>query len=236
MTHGRHVDAELIVDELETRVLDDGIQLEPLSPSKALDVTGRGDVSYGLVWRTMWYDYRSRSLVGISLMASQAFLYNAIFFTDGTVLTKYYGVATQETGYYLLPFALGNFLGPLILGKFFDTIGRRKMLTFTYCLSGVLMMLSAPLFLADLLSAISQTAIWCAIFFFASAGASAAYLTVSEIFPLELRAQAISFFFAIPLLVFGVPAPGVFAALVEGNASHLPLTVGYLVAGPSSHP
>jgi MFS family permease len=230
MTHGRQVEAERIVDHIETRVRADGIKLEPVRESRALDVTGRGNVSYLQIAKTMLRDYPSRSFLGFSLMVAQAFLYNAIFFSNGEVLVDVYHIDIQDTGYFLVPFAAGNLLGPLVLGKLFDTIGRRKMITFTYCISGVLMVISATLFLANQLDATSQTAIWCVTFFFASAGASSAYLTVSEIFPLELRAQAISFFFAISQLLGGVAAPWIFAHLVNGD-NHGPLTVGYYAAG-----
>ncbi|MGB6164975.1 MAG: MFS transporter [Pseudonocardiaceae bacterium] len=229
MTHVRQAEAEHIVDEIGTRVRADGIELESMPKSKGLPVTGRGNVSYLQIAKTMLRDYPSRSFLGFSVMVSQAVLYNSIFFISGLVLVQLYNVKIQETGYYLVPFAAGNLLGPLVLGKLFDTIGRRKMITFTYCVSGVLMAISAQLFSTNLLTAITQTAIWCVIFFFASAGASAAYLTVSEIFPLELRAQAISFFFAISQLAGDVAAPPVFALLVVSGVS--PLTVGYYAAG-----
>ncbi|MGH3830071.1 MAG: MFS transporter [Pseudonocardiaceae bacterium] len=229
MTQGRQVEAERIVDEIETRVRADGIELESIPKGKELPVTGRGNVPYRQIAKTMLRDYPSRSFLGFSLMAPQAFLYNSIFFTSGLILVQFYKIEIQNTSYYLIPFALGNLLGPLVLGKLFDTIGRRKMLTFTYCVSGVLMTISALLFSANLLTATTQTAIWCAIFFFASTGASAAYLTVSEIFPLELRAQAISFFFAISQLVGGVAAPLVFTYLVSGGRNLL--TIGYYAAG-----
>lgn len=228
MTHGRQVEAERIVDEIETRMRADGIELEPIPQDRELPVTGRGNVSYLQIATTLLRDYRSRSILGFSLLVSQAALYNSIYFTINGILAGRYGVEEYRTSLYLIPFAVGNLLGPLVLGKFFDTIGRRKMITFTYCVSGIVMSISALLLYADLLDGITQTAFWCAIFFFASAGASAAYLTVSEIFPLELRAQGISFFFATSQLLGGVAAPLVFESLIE-NVNHL--TVGYCAAG-----
>ena len=130
-------------------------------------------------------------------MISQSFLYNAIFFTYTLVLTKFYGVRAQSAPWFLIAFAAGNLIGPLVLGQFFDTLGRKKMISGTYILSGALLAITAFLFSAGVLDAVTQTIAWCVIFFFASAGASAAYLTVSEIFPLEVRAQAIAVFFAI---------------------------------------
>jgi MFS family permease len=163
------------------------------------------------------------------MMVTQAFLYNAIFFTSGLVLAKFYHVPSDQVGLYLFPFAVGNLAGPFILGPLFDTVGRRKMIMTTYVVSGILLAISGWLFDQGVLDATTQTIAWCVIFFFASAGASSAYLTVSEIFPLELRAQAISFFFAISQLAGGVAAPSLFGALIGTAASRGPLTVGYYV-------
>jgi len=231
MTHGRQVDAELVVGEIEAQVWSDGVELQPIPESKALAITGRGKVSYRQFWRTMWIEYPRRSIVSLSLMISQAFLYNAIFFTNGQVLVDFYHIKIQDTGYYLIPFAVANLLGPLALGKKYDIIGRRKMIALAYGVSGALMVLSAPLSFAHLLNATSQTVLWCVTFFFASAGTSAAYLTVSEIFPLELRALAFASFFALSLLVGGVPAPLIYEHFVTGSTSHLALAIGYGVAG-----
>jgi MFS family permease len=171
--------------------------------------------------------YPSRSFLGFSMMVTQAFLYNAIFFTSGLVLAKFYNVPSDQLGLYFFPFALGNLAGPLILGRLFDTLGRRLMIASTYGGSAILLAISGWLFNQGLLDAGTQTAMWCVVFFFASAGASAAYLTVSEIFPLELRAQAIAFFFAISQLAGGVAAPTIFGALIGDATSRGPLTVGY---------
>jgi MFS family permease len=192
-------------------------------------VTGRGIVSYVQIARTMLREYPSRSFLGFSMMVTQAFLYNAIFFTYALVLTNFYHIPSDLIGIYFFPFALGNLLGPLTIGHLFDTIGRRKMIMFTYCVSAILLAISAALFNAGLLTAVSQTIFWCLIFFLASAGASSAYLTVSEIFPLELRGQAIAFFFAISQLAGGVAAPTLFAALIGTGTNTGPLTIGYYV-------
>jgi MFS family permease len=229
MTHGREEEAERTVDEIEEEVRRQGHQLQPVPESKALEVTGRGTASYYEIARTLLRDYPSRSFLGFSMMVTQAFLYNAIFFTSGLVLARFYHIPSDQLGYYFFPFAVGNLAGPLLLGPLFDTVGRRKMIASTYCLSAILLAISGWLFDQGVLSAVTQTIFWCVIFFFASAGASSAYLTVSEIFPLELRAQAISFFFAISQLAGGVAAPSLFGALIGTAASRGPLTVGYYV-------
>jgi MFS family permease len=160
-------------------------------------------------------------------MASQAFFYNAIFFTYALVLTDFYGVPSGHIGWYILPFAAGNFLGPLLLGRLFDTIGRRPMITFTYAMSGILLALCGFLFSQGVLSASTQTLAWSVIFFFASAAASSAYLTVSETFPLEIRALAIAFFYAVGTGIGGVIGPLLFGALIE-TGSRMSVFGGYL--------
>jgi MFS family permease len=229
MTHGREEEAERTVDLIEGEVRRQGHQLQPVPESKALEVTGRASISYYQIAKTLLGDYPSRSFLGFSMMVTQAFLYNAIFFTSGLVLANFYHIPSDQLGYYFFPFAVGNLAGPLLLGPLFDTVGRRKMIASTYCLSAILLAISGWLFDAGALNAVTQTIAWCVIFFFASAGASSAYLTVSEIFPLELRAQAISFFFAISQLAGGVAAPALFGALIGDAKSRGPLTVGYLI-------
>ena len=148
-------------------------------------------------------------------MAAQAFFYNAIFFTYALVLTDFYGIRADHVGWYLLPFAAGNFLGPVLLGRLFDTVGRRPMIALTYAVSGVLLAGSGYLFAIGVLSATGQTVAWMVIFFFASAAASSAYLTVSETFPLEVRALAIAFFYAIGTGIGGVAGPWLFGWLID---------------------
>jgi MFS family permease len=177
--------------------------------------------------------YPRRSFLGFTMMVTQAFLYNAIFFSYGLVLKVFYHVPSAHLSYYFFPFAIGNLLGPLVLGPLFDTVGRRKMIFGTYVLSGALLLVSAWLFHNGTLSATTQTIFWCIIFFFASAGASSAYLTVSEIFPLELRGQAISYFFAISQGAGGVVAPWLFGHLIGGAGNPHPkpgpLAWGYVI-------
>ena len=167
-------------------------------------------------------------MVGLSLMASQAFFYNAIFFTYALILTDFYGVASDRVGWYLLPFAAGNFLGPVLIGRLFDTRGRRPMIAFTYITSGVALAATGFLFMRDLFSAETQTLCWTAIFFFGSAAASSAYLTVSETFPLEIRALAIAFFYAVGTAVGGIVGPWLFGVLID-TGSRGSVFGGYLL-------
>ncbi|WP_428113144.1 MFS transporter [Bradyrhizobium sp.] len=180
------------------------------------------------VAHTLFVAYRQRSLVGLALMIAQAFFYNAIFFTFALVLTDFYGIAADQIGWYILPFAAGNFLGPLLLGRLFDTLGRRAMITLTYGISGVLLALSGYLFSIGVLSAQTQTMAWMVIFFFASPAASAAYLTVSETFPLEVRALAIALFYAVGTGIGGVAGPALFGALID-TGSRDSVFAGYLL-------
>jgi MFS family permease len=181
----------------------------------------------GEVARTLFQRYRQRSLVGLTLMVAQAFFYNAIFFTYALVLTEFYGIPADHIGWYILPFAAGNFLGPLLLGRLFDSIGRRVMITVTYAVSGILLAVSGYLFAIDVWSAQTQTIAWMVIFFFASPAASAAYLTVSETFPIEVRALAIAMFYAIGTGIGGVAGPALFGALID-TGSRMSVFLGYL--------
>jgi MFS family permease len=162
-------------------------------------------------------------------MASQAFLYNAIFFTYALILTDFFQVPNSSIGWYILPFAVTNFLGPLLLGPLFDSLGRRRMISLTYAISGVLLLFSGALFAADLLTATTITLAWMVVFFFASPAASSAYLTVSETFPVEIRAVAIAIFYAIGTGIGGVIAPVLFGALIQ-SGSRNSVFAGYVFA------
>ena len=211
MTHGYTEEATRVIANIESRFP----LLTPAFDLPRVRLRARKSTPLFLVARTLFKQYRRRTLVGLSLMISQAFFYNAIFFTYALILTDFYGVAPDQVGWYLLPFALGNFLGPVLLGRLFDTRGRRPMIAFTYITSGLLLSLTGWLFMHDLIDATTQTACWMVIFFFASSAASSAYLTVSETFPLEIRALAIAFFFAVGTGVGGVVAPSLFSFLID---------------------
>jgi MFS family permease len=174
--------------------------------------------------------YRSRSLLALTLMTAQAFLFNAVFFSYGLVLSTFHGVPERTTGIYLLPLAVSNFLGPVLLAPLFDIVGRRKMIAGTYGASGLLLSLTALLLGFDAFTAWTQTIAWMVVFFFASAAASSAYLTVSEIFPLEARALAIAIFYAIGTAVGGVTGPSLFGYLI-GTGSIAAVAAGYAIAG-----
>lgn len=226
MTHGRIAEAEAIVAGIEARVRAEG-HVIPDAPLPKVRLRARTSTPFAEVARTLFRHQRQRTAVGFTLMAAQAFFYNAIFFTYALVLTDFYGIQAADVGWYILPFALGNVLGPILLGRFFDTLGRKPMIAFTYTMSGLLLALTGWLFAEGMLDARSQTLAWMAIFFFASAAASSAYLTVSETFPLELRALAIAFFYAIGTGIGGVVGPLAFGALVE-TGSRWALFGGYL--------
>ncbi len=225
ITHGHPEKAGAILKEIE-----DGFaarhDLSAILPLARL--RGRHHTPLREVAATLLQAYPRRTMVALALMAAQAFFYNAIFFTYALILTEFYGVRAESVGWYILPFAAGNFLGPLILGKLFDTIGRRPMIAFTYAISGFLLAATGYLFSIEVLSAESQTVAWMIIFFFASAAASSAYLTVGEVFPVEIRALAIAIFYAIGTGIGGVAGPFLFGILID-TGSRGSVFGGYLL-------
>ncbi|MCA1451596.1 MFS transporter [Bradyrhizobium sp. BRP22] len=226
MIHGRPDEAHRIVDDIERSVngqVEAKSQALPKIKLRMRDHTPLREVAH-----TLLVTYRQRALVGLVLMSAQAFFYNAIFFTFALVLTDFFGIPASHVGWYILPFAAGNFLGPLLLGRLFDTLGRRTMITLTYGVSGLLLAISGYLFSIGALSAQGQTIAWMVIFFFASPAASAAYLTVSETFPLEVRALAIALFYAIGTGIGGVIGPALFGALID-TGSRNSVFAGYLL-------
>ncbi|MFF0226193.1 MFS transporter [Streptomyces sp. NPDC004629] len=212
LIHGREREAERIVAAIERRVTAE--RGEPLpAPHGELVIRQRRGIGFREIARTVLCDYRRRAVLGFALFIGQAFLYNAITFGFGAILTTFFAVPAGHTGYYFVVIAAGNFLGPLLLGKLFDTVGRRVMISSTYLLSGLLLFGTAWLFDRGSLGAGTLTACWCAVLFFASAGASSAYLTVSEIFPMETRAMSIAFFYALGTAAGGISGPLLFAEL-----------------------
>lgn len=230
MTHGHPEEALAVVESIERRIEQESGK--PLSPTSELPTLRLRPM------RTSWFDiarslvirHPKRTVLGLVLMATQAFCYNAIFFTYALILTKFYDVPASAIGWFILPFAAGNFLGPLLLGHFFDSVGRKPMISLTYGLAGVLLCITGWLFSIGVLSAPAQTAAWTVIFFFASAGASAAYLTVGESFPLETRAVTISLFYAFGTLLGGVGGPALFGALID-TGERGQIFLGYLFGG-----
>ncbi len=228
VTHCQSEAAERTVEAIEADVIrSSGRQLQPTQ--QTLAVHPRKVFGLGMIFSSMLGKYRQRSILALVLMIAQSFLYNSVFFTFGLILANFYQVPTQRVGLYVLPLAIGNFCGPLLLGSFFDTVGRRKMIAGTFAISGILLIFTAYLFGAGLLSPISQTIAWFTIFFFASAAASSAYLTASEIFPLETRALAIACFYALGTAIGGSTSPLLFGWLIESGSAWR-VSLGYAAA------
>ncbi|MGC2221274.1 MAG: MFS transporter [Methylocella sp.] len=226
--HGREQEAEKVVDEIEAGFRLHGASFQDGSTLTPMRLRPRTHTPLREVFHTLFIAFRVRTLLALALMIAQAFFYNAIFFTYALVLTNFYDVPSYNVGWYILPFALGNVLGPLLLGPLFDSIGRKPMIAFTYAVSGLLLAGSGWLFALHLLDATQQTIVWTVIFFFASAAAGAAYLTASEIFPVEIRALAIAFFYAAGTAIGGVGAPFLFGGLIA-TGSRASVFGGYLL-------
>jgi MFS family permease len=225
LTHGRVDEAETELAKIEAA---QGQALEPVDDKLAIELVPEKQYGYLRFLRLVFQTYPKRAILGATLMITQSFLYNAIFFTYALVLTQFYDVSATRVPLYGLAFSVGNLAGPLVLGRFFDTVGRKKMISGTYIVSGGLLAVSAFLFDADALNATTQTITWVVIFLFASAGASAAYLTVSETWPIEIRSEAIAVFFAIGCIA-GAIGPAFYGALIGDGSSRTGLFVGYLV-------
>jgi MFS family permease len=211
--HGREKEAEAIVADIEERVRDE-IGGELPEPEDTIKIRQRRTIGFGEIAKTLVKVYPRRTVLGMSLFVGQAFLYNAITFGYATILIEYFDVPSAHTGYYYAVIALGNFVGPLLLGRLFDTVGRKPMIAGTYILSGILLLVTALLFQQGALNATTTTVCWTVVLFFASTGASAAYLTVSEVFPMETRAMAIAFFYAIGTAIGGITGPQLFSRLI----------------------
>ncbi|MFE3587877.1 MFS transporter [Streptomyces niveus] len=214
--HGHDLGAEEIVAGAERRIERETGRHLP-EPGESITIEQRRSIGFVEIAKTLFRVYPRRAVLGFSLFIGQAFLYNAITFGFGTILVNFFDVSSGSTGYYFAAIAFGNFLGPLLLGRLFDTVGRRPMIAGTYILSGLLLYATAWLFGAGLLDATTMTVCWAVVLFFASAGASSAYLTVSEIFPMETRALAIAFFYAIGTAAGGISGPLLFASLTDSG-------------------
>jgi MFS family permease len=231
LTHGHAAEAEQATAAIEREVAQDtGKPLPPVDQDLAIEIRPAKFTGYLTLLKLVFTSYWRRGVLGVTLMITQSFLYNAIFFTYTLVLTRFYGVSGTRAPLYLIAFAIGNLAGPLILGRLYDTVGRKPMISGTYLLSGVLLLVSGYLFEQGLLNPLTQTIAWCVIFFFASAGASSAYLTVSETFPVEIRAEAIAVFFAIAQ-VFGAVGPILFGSLIGSGNDPSRLFIGYAIGG-----
>lgn len=225
--HNQPEEATRIVENIEKHYRERGIEIPPMT-EKPLRLRARDHTPLKEVFTSLFVVHRQRALVGLTLLTAQAFFYNAIFFTYALVLTDFYNVPSEHIGWYVLPFALGNFCGPLLLGRLFDVIGRRVMISSTYALSGVLLAISGYLFQQEILNVTQQTIAWMVIFFFASAAASSAYLTVAETFPLEIRALAIAVFYAFGTGLGGIVGPSLFGELIESH-DRMNVFIGYLI-------
>ncbi len=229
LTHGRAEEAEETVTRIEKELQEGGTKLPDHDDSEARWIKAGSGLTPKQLLYVFFKLYPTRTVLGVTLMVTQSFLYNAIFFTYALVLKNFYDLSAAQAALFFFPFAIGNLLGPLLLGPLFDTVGRRKMIGGCYATSGIVLAISAFLFQADALTATTHTAFWCVAFFFASAGASAGYLTVSEIFPQEVRGQAISYFFAIAQ-VFGALGPVLYGALIGDGTNRTPMFWGYILA------
>jgi MFS family permease len=225
--HGRKQDADAIIKGIEEKI--DAGKPTPASPLKTLAIRVRTHTPLNEIWDTVFNRHGARSCLGLALMIAQTFFFNAIFFTYSLVLIRFYKVAPEATTLYLIPFAFGNVLGPLLLGPLFDKIGRKPMIVLTYATAGIFLAITGALFQAQLLNAQTQTLAWIAIFFVASCAASSAYLTTSEIFPLEIRGLALALFYAAGTLCGGMIAPTLFGTLIQ-TGSRPALLIGYLIA------
>jgi MFS family permease len=225
--HGHTEEAEKITRHIENEVTR-GHPKELAPANRTMKLAQRTHTPVRDIWNAMTGEHIGRSILGFALMISQAFFYNAVLFTYGLVLLRYYSIPAEKLGLFLVPLAFGNFLGPLLIGRLFDTLGRKRMISITYIGAGLLLTITAWLFRIGVLSAFTQALCWSVVFFVASSAASSAYLTVSEIFPLEIRAVAISIFFAFGTLAGGVAGPALYGYIV-GTGSRILLFWGYII-------
>jgi MFS family permease len=225
LLHGRIAEAAATVARIETAVHRGAVTADAATVATEVEMTVLGNVGFAHVAHILLRYHLRRTILGLALMLSQSVFYNAIFFSYALILVRFYAVPADRTGLYVIPFALGNFLGPLLLGRWFDTIGRRRMISITYVASGLGLLSTGGLFAADLLTATTQTLCWCAVFFVASAAASSAYLTVSELFPVQIRGIAIALFFVVSQSAGAIATAG-FGWMIDA-ASRPSMFLGY---------
>jgi MFS family permease len=230
MTHGRVDEAADVVSDIEEEVKEDTGVEHLDEPEGSIELTTRNHTSVREIASIMFREHGRRTVLGVALMVGQTFLYNAVFFTFALTLSTFFGVADQNVGWYMMAFAVGNVAGPLVLGPLFDVVGRRPMITLSYFASAIGVACVGLLFNAGSFNALTLTIALSIVFFFASAGSSAGYLTVSEVFPLEIRANAIAFFYAIGSALGGIVGPLLFAILIQ-TGDPAKVMIGYLVGG-----
>jgi MFS family permease len=228
LTHGRADEAEEVVRAIEAEVQKSHPNL-PEPEGEPLEIEQRSSVGFIQIARHVAKEYPERGVLGFALMASQAVLYNATLFGMTSIMTTFFHASKANAPLYIIPFAIGNLVGPWALGPLFDSVGRKVMISSTYIAAGATLLVTAWLFNAQVLSATTLTICWSICFFFASAGASAAYLTVSEIFPMETRAMAIALFYACGTGV-AIAAPWTFGKLIEtGSVGYV--TMAFAIGG-----
>jgi MFS family permease len=229
VTHGREEEAEAVLAGIEDEVGRSTGRPELPEAEGSIRIQPREGTGFGEIVRTLFKTYPRRSFVSFALLATQGFLYNAVLFTFSDGLTRFFGVPSARSGIYLVPFATANFLGAVLLGRLFDTAGRRRMISGTYLIAAAGAVVTGALFRSDMISAAGFVGLLSATFFFASAAASAGNLTVCEVFPLETRAVAIAFFQAISLAIGAAAGPGLFGSLIQTGRREA-LFLGYAAA------
>jgi MFS family permease len=228
LTHGRADEAEEVVRDIEARVQKTHPNL-PEPEGEPLEIEQRSSIGFIAIAKHVAQEYPERGVLGFALMASQAVLYNATLFGMTSIMTTFFHASKANAPLYIIPFAFGNLLGPWLLGPLFDSVGRKVMISATYLAAGLTLLITAWLFDQKVLSATTLTICWAICFFFASSGASAAYLTVSEIFPMETRAMAIALFYACGTGV-AIAAPWTFGKLIE-TGSYGYVTIAFVIGG-----
>lgn len=227
LAHGRQVEASAIIEQIESEVRAEHGDLSPVAGTVRLSLAAKNTFRrLGILFEPR---YRGRALVCLVLTMAQSFFYNSVFFSATLILLRFYGVSASHAGLLFLPLALTNFIGPVILSRLFDTIGRRKMISLSFLLTGLIFATSDVLFLRGHLGVVSQALWWAASFFFAASASGSAYLTTSELFPQAIRASAIAIFYAVGTLLAGVFGPAIFGSLLN-RGNRLPIFYGFMAS------